>query len=211
MRHARHGFALTGITLALATGCAGLPPSPPATTSAAACPTTTEAQNVALTRTWHEEAINRRNPAALRDILDAQVRHHAAGGYPRTMTAEGVVAMMSEFPIAFSDLRYTSDFFIAKNDLVVQRYTAAPRTARSRAGRPRGARRGGPASTSSGSRAGASPRCGPRWMPSAAPASWTVRHPRRDSRGRGTAVSPRSRRVMHAGVRVGTHVLARVR
>jgi predicted ester cyclase len=32
--------------------------------------------------------------------------------------------MMAAFPAAFSDLRYTFDFFIVQDDFVVERYTA---------------------------------------------------------------------------------------
>jgi predicted ester cyclase len=50
--------------------------------------------------------------------------HHAAGGYPEVMDADGVAAMMGDFLAAFPDLRYTFDDLIASGDRVVQRYTA---------------------------------------------------------------------------------------
>jgi steroid delta-isomerase-like uncharacterized protein len=90
----------------------------------AACPATTEEENVALARAWHEEVINRRNPAALEDILAPEVVHHAAGGYPETMDAVGVSAMMDDFLAAFPDLQYGFDQFIVQDDHVVERYTA---------------------------------------------------------------------------------------
>ncbi|MGE0540683.1 MAG: ester cyclase [Dehalococcoidia bacterium] len=92
--------------------------------SGATCPMTTEDENIAIARTWHEQVINRRNPAALQDILAAEVVHHAAGGYPNTMTAAGVAAMMDDFLVAFPDLRYEFDLFIVQDDMVVERYTA---------------------------------------------------------------------------------------
>ena len=61
------------------------------------CPTTTEAENIAIVRVWHEEVINRQSGGPA-DILGPEVVHHAAGGYPDTMTADEVVAMMSDFP-----------------------------------------------------------------------------------------------------------------
>lgn len=88
------------------------------------CPPTTEEQNVEISRTWHEQVINQRNPAALRDILASEVVHHAAGGYPDTMTAAEVAAMMDDFLVAFPDLRYTFDFFVVQDSMVVERYTA---------------------------------------------------------------------------------------
>lgn len=89
-----------------------------------ACPVTTEGENIAIARTFHEEAINQRNPAALQDILHPEVLHHAAGGFPDVTSAAGVEAMMGAFPIAFSDLRYEFDLFIVQDDFVVERYTA---------------------------------------------------------------------------------------
>lgn len=47
------------------------------------------------------------------------------GGYPDTMTADGVVTMMAAFPRAFSDLHYDFDLLFAQDDLVVERYTAS--------------------------------------------------------------------------------------
>jgi steroid delta-isomerase-like uncharacterized protein len=90
-----------------------------------ACRTTTEVENTALARAWHDDVINRRNPSILRDILAPEVAHHAAGGYPRLMDAIGITRMMADFLTAFPDLRYTFDQFIAKDDYVVERYTAS--------------------------------------------------------------------------------------
>ena len=88
------------------------------------CPASTQPENVETARVWHEEGTNNHNPEALRDILAPEVVHHAAGGYADTTDADGVVAMMSQFPPAFSDLHYTIDFFVAEDDMVVERYTA---------------------------------------------------------------------------------------
>jgi hypothetical protein len=53
--------------LGLPTGAAGQTATPEANSGPAACPATTEAENLALGRAWHEEVINRRNPDTLRD------------------------------------------------------------------------------------------------------------------------------------------------
>jgi steroid delta-isomerase-like uncharacterized protein len=95
------------------------------TPAPAACRTTTEVENTALARAWHDDVINRRNPSILRDILAPEVKHHAAGGYPRLMDTIGITRMMADFLTAFPDLRYTFDQFIAKDDYVVERYTAS--------------------------------------------------------------------------------------
>jgi predicted ester cyclase len=110
--------------LGLSTGAVGQTAAPDARPGPATCPATTEAENLAVARAWHEEVINRRNPAALRDILAAEVVHHAAGGYPDVMDANGVSAMMGDFLAAFPDLRYAFDDFIVRGDRVVERYTA---------------------------------------------------------------------------------------
>jgi predicted ester cyclase len=90
----------------------------------ASCTVTTEKENIAIARVWHEDVINQRNPEALRDVIDPHVVHHAAGGYPEEMTIAGVTAMMGDFLDAFPDLHYTFDFWVAQDDMVVERYTA---------------------------------------------------------------------------------------
>jgi predicted ester cyclase len=89
-----------------------------------ACPSTTQVENTALARAWHEDVVNRRNPAMLQQILAPGVVLHAAGGYPKMLNAPGITAMMGDFLTAFPDLVYTFDQFIAKDDFVVERYTA---------------------------------------------------------------------------------------
>jgi predicted ester cyclase len=84
----------------------------------------TAAEKIAVARTWHDEVINRRNPAALQDILAPELVHHAAGGYPSVQTASGVATMMDDFLTAFSPLQYTTDLLVVEGDYVVQRYTA---------------------------------------------------------------------------------------
>jgi predicted ester cyclase len=88
------------------------------------CPIKTAVENTVIARAWHEDVINRRNPAILQDILASDIVHHAAGGYPKVMDATGIAAMMAEFLTAFPDLRYTFDQFIVQDDYVVERYTA---------------------------------------------------------------------------------------
>lgn len=95
-----------------------------ATDAAAQCRAATEEENVAVAKAWHEDVINLRNPAKLKEILADSLVHHAAGGYPATMNVAGVAAMMDDFLIAFPDLKYTFDHLIAKGDYVVERYTA---------------------------------------------------------------------------------------
>ena len=102
----------------------GQAPTAPAT-SPPACPVTTQVESTAIARAWHDDVVNRRNPTKLSDILGPEVVHHAAGGYPKVMNAAGVAAMMDDFLVAFPDLLITFDQFIAKDDFVVERYTAS--------------------------------------------------------------------------------------
>jgi predicted ester cyclase len=101
-------------------GAVDAQPAPPA-----ACPATTQVESTAIARAWHDDVINRRNPVMLRDIVGPEVVHHAAGGYPKVLNAEGIAAMMGDFLVAFPDLLITFDQFIAKDDFVVERYTAS--------------------------------------------------------------------------------------
>jgi steroid delta-isomerase-like uncharacterized protein len=119
-------IATLALTLGGHAGTAGqeATPSHDPAASPDTCPVTTEGENVAIARVWHEEAINRRNPAALAQVLSPEVVHHAAGGYPEVMDEAGVTAMMGDFLSAFPDLRYTFDLWIAQDDYVVERYTA---------------------------------------------------------------------------------------
>jgi steroid delta-isomerase-like uncharacterized protein len=110
--------------LGLSTGVAAQTAAPDVRPVPAACPATTEAENLTVARAWHEEVINHRNPAALREILAPEVVHHAAGGYPDVLDAAGVAAMMGDFLAAFPDLHYSFDDLFAAGDRVVQRYTA---------------------------------------------------------------------------------------
>jgi steroid delta-isomerase-like uncharacterized protein len=116
--------ALVGFSLSFGVSHPSLARQATPDATSADCPATTEEENIAIARVFHEEAINERNLDALQDILDPQVVHHAAGGYPDVMTAEGVTSMMADFPAAFSELHYTIDFFVVQDDMVVERYTA---------------------------------------------------------------------------------------
>ena len=79
--------------------------------SSTACPVTTQVESTAIARAWHDDVINRRNPTKLSDIVGPEVVHHAAGGYPKIMNAEGIAAMMGDLLAAFPDLLITFDQF----------------------------------------------------------------------------------------------------
>ena len=77
--------------------------------SPTACPVTPQVESTAIARAWHDDVINRRNPTKLSDIVGPEVVHHAAGGYPKIMNAEGIATMMGDFLAAFPDLLITFD------------------------------------------------------------------------------------------------------
>jgi predicted ester cyclase len=113
------------LLLAIAAFAPVVPGSANEPAASTACPVTTQVESTAVARAWHDDVINRRNPSILNDILGPEVVHHAAGGYPKVLNAEGVAAMMGDFLAAFPDLLITFDQFIAKDDFVVERYTAS--------------------------------------------------------------------------------------
>jgi predicted ester cyclase len=113
---------LVALTLTLGLTQSGL--ARQATPAPTNCPATTEEENIAIARVWHEDVINQRNQDALQDVLDPAVVHHAAGGYPEEMTIDEVSAMMGGFLDAFPDLKYEFDLWITQDDYVVERYTA---------------------------------------------------------------------------------------
>ena len=75
------GLALTVIGTA-PTAAAPDTETPGAGVRSSGCAATTDAQKLAVARAWHEEVVNRRHPAALRDILAPDIVHHAAAGRP---------------------------------------------------------------------------------------------------------------------------------
>jgi steroid delta-isomerase-like uncharacterized protein len=121
MRYLSAIVALLGISATLLLGQAVAQAEPLAPPE---CPIKTAVENTVIARAWHDDVINRRNPAILQDILASDVAHHAAGGYPKVMDAAGIAAMMADFLTAFPDLRYSFDQFIVQDDYVVERYTA---------------------------------------------------------------------------------------
>jgi predicted ester cyclase len=122
MRQLLLAIALIGLVLMLGIGQSATARQ---VATPAACPMTTEEENVAIARLWHEAVINQRDPAVLDEILAPEVIHHAAGGYPDTMDSAGVTSMMDDFLTSFPDLHYAFDLWIVQDDFVVERYTAS--------------------------------------------------------------------------------------
>jgi predicted ester cyclase len=93
--------------------------------SSVVCPAATQVESTAIAKAWHDDVINHRNPVVLSEIVGTEVVQHAAGGYPKVINAEGIAGMMGDLLAAFPDLLITFDQFIAKDDFVVERYTAS--------------------------------------------------------------------------------------
>jgi len=91
------------------------PASPPGE-----CPTTTEDENAAIARRWHEEAINHHDLTVLDEILAPDASHDSA----TFSTNPGPRAVLSALLTGFPDVRHTVEAVITQGDLVVIRYTA---------------------------------------------------------------------------------------
>jgi steroid delta-isomerase-like uncharacterized protein len=92
----------------------------PAASPAAGCPATTEDENAAIARRWHEDVINRHDLAALDDLLAPTVPHDS-GTFPDN---PGPRAVLAALLTGFPDVHHTIEAVIAKDDLVVIRYRA---------------------------------------------------------------------------------------
>ena len=102
---------------------AGAQDATPGTSPAADCPTTTEEENEAIARRWHEEAINQHDPDLLDAILAEDVVHHAAT-FPDASGPEAVKAVHEALLTGFPDLLHTLEAVISDGDLVVTRWVA---------------------------------------------------------------------------------------
>jgi predicted ester cyclase len=84
------------------------------------CPTTTEDENAAIARRWHEEAINTHNLTVLDEILAPVAAHDSA-----TVAANpGPRAVLGTLLTGFPDVQHTIEAVITDGDLVVIRYRA---------------------------------------------------------------------------------------
>jgi predicted ester cyclase len=90
--------------------------SPPA-----GCPTTTEDENAAIARRWHEDAINNHDLTVLDEILtpDAALDSATVPDNPGPREVLGI--LLTGFP----DVQHTIEAVITEGDLVVTRYRAA--------------------------------------------------------------------------------------
>ena len=92
----------------------------PAASPTADCPTTTEAENAALARRWHEDAINNHDLAVLDEILTPTTDFDPAAFADDSSPQQVLGALLTGFP----DMHHTVDLIAAQDDLVAIRYTA---------------------------------------------------------------------------------------
>ncbi len=92
-------------------------------TPAAACPATSEAENEAIARRWHEDAINGGDLAVIDEIVSSDVVHHA-GTFPDGEGPDAVKTVLDALLAGFPDVRHTIEQVIASDDFVVTRWQA---------------------------------------------------------------------------------------
>jgi predicted ester cyclase len=93
----------------------------PAASPAADCPATTEEQNAAIARRWHEEAVNGHDLAVLDEILAPDAPQDSATFADNPGPRQVLGALFTGFP----DVQHTVEAVITDGDLVVVRYTAS--------------------------------------------------------------------------------------
>jgi hypothetical protein len=92
----------------------------PAASPTADCPTTTEEQNAAIARRWHEDVLSGHDLAVLDEIL-APTYVFDPAGFPDDSTPEQLLGALL---ISFPDMHQTVDLVVAQDNLVAIRYTA---------------------------------------------------------------------------------------
>ena len=92
----------------------------PAASPPAECPTTTEDENAAIARRWHEDAITNHDLTVLDEILASDADHDSATFSDNPGPRAVLGALFSGFP----DVQHTIEAVITEGDLVVIRYRA---------------------------------------------------------------------------------------
>jgi predicted ester cyclase len=92
----------------------------PAGSPPAGCPTTTEEENAAIARRWHEDVVSAHDLAVLDEILTPGAALDSATFADNPGPRAVLGALLTGFP----DVRHTVEAVITKDDLVVIRYLA---------------------------------------------------------------------------------------
>ena len=104
-------------------GTAAAQEATPGASPAAGCPTTSEAENEAIARRWHEDAINGGDLGVLDEILAEDVVHDAAT-FEEDRGREASRRVLGALVGGFPDVRHTVDDVLTEGDLVALRWTA---------------------------------------------------------------------------------------
>ena len=92
----------------------------PAASPAAGCPATTEEQNAAIARRWHEDVMNNHDLSVLDEILAPTTDFDPAGFAEDSGPKQVLGALLVGFP----DVHQTVDMIVTQDDLVAIRYSA---------------------------------------------------------------------------------------
>ena len=90
-------------------------------TPAADCPVTTEAENEAIARRWHEEMINGEDLGVLDEIVASDIVHHA-GTFPDGVGADAVKDVIGALLTGFPDAHHTVEQVLVDGNTVVVRW-----------------------------------------------------------------------------------------
>ena len=88
--------------------------------SPTACPATTEEQNAAVARRWHEDVMNNHDLSVLDEILAPSTDFDPAAFAEDSSPQQVLGALLTGFP----DIHQTVDMIVARDDLVAIRYSA---------------------------------------------------------------------------------------
>jgi steroid delta-isomerase-like uncharacterized protein len=120
------------LSLAVIAGCGliaviAASPAPLATaqdaTPTADCPATTEEENEAIARRWHEDVINGANLDTLDEIVADDIIHHA-GTFPDGVGTEAVKTVLGVLLTGFPDVQHTIEQVLTDGEFVVTRWQA---------------------------------------------------------------------------------------
>jgi hypothetical protein len=92
----------------------------PAASPTSGCPTTTEEQNAAIARRWHEDVMNNHDLSVLDEILAPTTDFDPAGFAEDSGPKQVLGALLTGFP----DVHQTVETIITQDDLVAIRYSA---------------------------------------------------------------------------------------
>lgn len=116
-------LTMLGLTLGIVLSGLALLPSLAQEATPATCAATSEAENVAVARRWHEDAINGNDLAVIDEIVTTDVVHHA-GTFPDGVGPDAITMVLGALLTGFPDTHHTIEQVIASDDAVAIRWRA---------------------------------------------------------------------------------------